>query len=210
MKQLLKPTAALLLFFSCTDRPAANRPAAVVTPLQKDSGAVLQNGANPYATVDVSPMDIAYFPVDYPIKKMAQPGMPPPLARVVYSRPHKQGRTIFGSLLKFGEHWRLGANEATELELFQTATIQNKKVARGRYILYSIPQRDHWTIIFNSNLYSWGLKQDAAGDLYRFDIPVEKVATPVEFYTMVFQKTSTGADLLMAWDDVAAKLPITF
>lgn len=209
MKLLLKGLAVLFLF-SCNETPVPKRSAAVLTPLQKDSGTVLQQGANPFAPVDVSPMDIAYFPVDYPITKMAHPDITQPLARVVYSRPHKQGRVIFGTLLKYGEHWRLGANEATELELFQTATIQNKKVAPGRYVLYSIPQADHWTIVFNDNLYSWGLKQDATHDVYRFDIPIEKAATPVEFYTMVFQKRDTGADLLMAWDDVVAKLPISF
>jgi len=132
------------------------------------------------------------------------------LARVIYSRPHKQGRTIFGNLLKYGEHWRLGANEATEIELFQNAVIQNKKVARGRYILYAIPQAAHWTIAFNRNVHSWGLKQDTAQDAYRFTIPVEKAVAPVEFFTMVFQKTATGADLLMAWDDAAARLPFSF
>lgn len=209
MNQLLKLTA-LLLFLSCNERPTAKRPTAALAPLQNDSGIVLQNGNNPYAPVDVSPMDVAYFPVDYPVAKMGKPDMAPPLARVVYSRPHKQGRAVFGTLLKYGAHWRLGANEATELELFQDATIQNKKVERGRYVLYSIPQPDRWLIVFNSNLYSWGLKQDSTHDVYRFEIPVGKTNTPIEFYTMAFQKTATGADLLMAWDDVVAKLPMVF
>lgn len=180
-------------------------------PLAKDAAEpVLQNGANPYSPVDVSPMDIAYFPPDYPIAKMTDPNLPPPKARVIYSRPHKQGRTIFGSLLKYGEHWRLGANEATELELFADATIQGKKVSAGRYVLYGIPQAGSWTIVFNKNVHSWGLKQDPALDVYRFSVPVEQAPAPVEFYTMTFQETGTGADLLMAWNSVVAKLPISF
>lgn len=211
MKQLLKLTLCLLLISSCGEhQPAAKKPAAALAPFQKDTGSASRNGANPYAPIDMSPMDISYFPVDYPIAKMTHHGIGLPLARVIYSRPHKQGRTIFGNLLKYGEHWRLGANEATEIELFRDATIQNKKVAKGRYILYSIPQADNWMIVFNSNVYSWGLKQDTTEDRYRFRIPVEKTTVPVEFYTMVFEKNGAGANLLMAWDDVVARLPLSF
>ncbi len=132
MNLLPKLTALLFFLCSCGDhQPAAKRPAAALTPLQKDTGTVLQNGKNSYAPVDVSPMDIAYFPVDYPIAKMSNPAAGLPMARVIYSRPHMQGRTIFGTLLKYDEHWRLGANEATEIELFQNATIQNKKSGAG-------------------------------------------------------------------------------
>src|SRR5215218_9303659 len=200
MKHLLKLILCVYVFSSCGgDQPAARKPAPSLTPLQTDTGTALQNGANPYAPIDVSPMDISYFPVDYPITKMTHPGAGQPLARVIYSRPHKQGRKIFGGLLKYGEHWRLGANEATEMELFQDATIQNKKIPKGRYILYCIPQETSWTIVFNTNLYSWGLKQDIKQDAYRFELPVEKTTTDVEFFTMVFQNGNTGANLLMSW-----------
>ena len=211
MKQLLKLAVSLILVTACNDQqPAAKKPSLTRAPIQNDTGALLPIGANPYQPMDVSPMDVAYFPVDYPVVKMTRPDMGLPLARVIYSRPHKQGRKVFGGLLKYGEHWRLGANEATEIELFQNATIQNKTVAKGRYIMYGIPQEGSWTIVFNSNIYSWGLKQDSTYERYRFQIPSEKTGTPVEFYTMVFQKTTAGADLLMAWDDVVAKLPIAF
>jgi hypothetical protein len=212
MKRLLKPLLGLLLLASCGGHePTAKKATPALAPLAKDTGTVaVQNGLNPYAPVDVSPMDVAYFPVDYPIAKMTNPELGLPLARVIYSRPHKQGRTVFGTLLKYGEHWRLGANEATELELFRDVTIQGKKVAKGRYTLYCIPQADRWMIVFNNNVYSWGLKQDAKGDKYRFEIPVAKTPAPIEFFTMVFQKQGAGAGLLMAWDDVVATLPISF
>ena len=213
MKPLLNGICCFLFFASCTDhKPTANNKSApVLAPLSTDTaGPVLQNSANPFAPVDVSPMDIAYFPEDYPIAKMTNPDIGPPKARIIYSRPHKQGRAVFGSLLKYGEHWRLGANEATELELFSDAVIQNTNVAKGRYMLYSIPQAGNWIIVFNRNVYSWGLKQDTARDVHRFTIPMEQAPAPIEFYTMAFQKTDTGAALLMAWDNAMARLPISF
>ena len=136
--------------------------------------------------------------------------MPPPVARVIYSRPHRQGRRIFGSLLKYGEPWRLGANEATEIEFFQPVSINNKRVGKSKYVMYAIPYQDKWTIVLNSNLNTWGLTPNAKDDVFRFDVPIQITNQPVEFFSMVFQKTGSGADLVMAWDTVVARLPIQF
>lgn len=165
---------------------------------------------NPYVLVDVSPMDMTYFPVDYPKLKMAKLAKTPPLARVIYSRPHLQGRHIFHEVLKYGQPWRLGANESTELDLYSDAIIQDKKVKAGRYILYCIPQPDQWTIVLNRSIDSWGLQQDTTQDVVRFPIPVTTVPASLEYYTMLFQKTDAGADLLMAWDNLEARLPFRF
>jgi hypothetical protein len=132
------------------------------------------------------------------------------VARIIYSRPHRQDRQIFGQIVKWGEPWRLGANEATEIQLFQPITIQGKRVERGQYILYAIPHEDRWTIIFNSNLFTWGLKFDLSKDVARFDVPATKKDQQVEYFSMVFETTATGADLVMAWEDREARLPIQF
>lgn len=165
---------------------------------------------NPYSTVDISPMDMSYFPVDYPQLKMANSITIPPVIRVIYSRPHLQGRKLFYNLLKYGEPWRLGANEATEIQFYQNVMIQNKKIAAGRYILYCIPEEKMWTIVLNKNVDTWGLKIDSTKDLEKFIIPVTTNNRPVEYFTMVFEKSDAGANLLMAWDDLVAKLPINF
>jgi hypothetical protein len=166
---------------------------------------------NPYVTVDVSPMDMAYFPVDYPKLKMAgQLAATKPLARVIYSRPHLEGRHIFKEVLKYGEHWRMGANEATELELYSDAVILGKKIKAGRYILYCIPQPKEWTIIFNNNTDTWGLQQDTTRDVARFTVPVKETTNSLEYYTMLFEQAETGANLLMAWDNVEVRLPFSF
>lgn len=205
MKVLL-PLSLLLLFFSCAEN---EKPAVTTTPDKVDTNTLVnQPVANPFASRDISPMDVSYYPVDYPVQKMTETGAALPLARVIYSRPQKQGRKIFGSLIKYGEVWRLGANESTEIELFRDVTIQGKRVNKGRYIVYCIPQENTWTIVFNSNLYSWGLKQDRSKDVYSFTIPIEKTNLSIEYFTMVFQPADNTANLLMAWDDVKAVLPI--
>ncbi|ANE53463.1 hypothetical protein SY85_12390 [Flavisolibacter tropicus] len=164
---------------------------------------------NPYSALDISAMDISYFPIDFPVLKMTKGTPELPIARIIYSRPHKQGRKIFGGLLKYGEPWRLGANEATEIELFQPLRIQGKTVAKGRYILYCIPTETKWTIVFNTNIYTWGLKQNAKKDVYRFDIPIQKTANNIENFTILFQGEAPHANILIAWDDVEARLPFS-
>jgi hypothetical protein len=137
-----------------------------------------------------------------------------PLARIIYSRPHKKGRPIFGdgeqSLCKYGKEWRLGANEATEIEFFRDANIGGRKLSKGRYVIYCIPYADHWTIVFNNNLYTWGLHMDSSKDIFKTDIPTVALSPSLEDFTMVFLPASHGTDLLMAWDNVKALLPISF
>ena len=199
------------LLFSCTAKKENSKININDVSKRDSSGAVKpEKLINSYAPVDVSPMDMSYYPADYPKLKMATPTMAPSLARVVYSRPHLQGRKIFHDVLKYGEPWRLGANEATELDLYTDAAIQGKKIKAGRYILYCIPEQDKWTIILNSNIDSWGLHPDSSKDIARFIVPTGKTANAIEFFTIIFQQTATGADLLMAWDDWEVKLPFTF
>jgi hypothetical protein len=173
-----------------------------VTPAQNEKS--IQQG------FDKSPMDMIYYPVDYPKLKM-QGNVPEPLiARVIYSRPQRNNRTIFGDLIKYGSIWRLGANEATEIEFFRDVVINNQKVLKGRYVLYCIPQETNWTLVLNNDLYAWGLKIDSTKDAYKFNIPVAKTRFPYEVFTMEFEKAGKGAQLTMEWDSLKAALPINW
>lgn len=200
----------LLIFLLSCQSNDTPEPTSFKPPVIKDSNIAKREPANPYAPVDLSPMDIAYLPSDYPIKKMNGEEKTPPVARLLYSRPHRQGRQIFGNIVKWGEPWRLGANEATEIRLFQPVTIQGKHIEQGQYTLYAIPHEDRWTIVFNSELYTWGLKFNTAKDVAKFDVPVTTHDRMIEYFTMVFVDTKTGADLVMAWENKEARLPIQF
>jgi len=209
--KFLPLTALLFLLVACNSQQTQEDqlPPAPIT-IRHDSALGKKQPTNPYAPTDISPVDIAYFPADYPVLRMQHQGAEQPLARVIYSRPNRQNRKIFGALLKYGEPWRLGANEATEIEFFKPVTIQGKKVPKGRYVMYTIPHEKEWTIVLNSNVFSWGLKQDPENDLFRFTIPVAPAPVSIEHFTMVFEPVDKGAHLLMAWDEVVTRLPIQF
>jgi hypothetical protein len=168
-----------------------------------------QNGRIP--AIDKSPMDISYYPSNYPILKIQDKVTEPVLARVIYSRPQKNGRTIFGELIEFGSVWRLGANEATELELFKEARIGTTKVKKGRYTLYAIPQQDKWTIIINRDTDTWGaFKYDPKKDIARIDVKVETQTELIESFTLFFEKSGSNVNLNIYWDNYRAILPFVF
>ena len=200
-----------LLFFSCENKKE-NSKIDVTDVVKEDSSIAVkrEKSINSYAPVDVSSMDISYYPADYPKLKMSKATKTVLRARVIYSRPHLQGRKLFNEVLKYGEPWRLGANEATELELYTDVTIQGKKIKAGRYVLYCIPEQEKWTIVLNSNIDSWGLHADPSKDIARFIIPIKLTTNSLEFFTIIFQQSAGGADLLMAWDNVEARLPFLF
>ena len=209
MKKFLLATLVPVLFFSCNE-PEKN-PAGNDTPSKSQSPVKVLPPVTHYTVPDRSPMDMVYFPNDYPLLKMAGKTSAPPLMRIIYSRPQKQGRQIFGGLVKYDVSWRLGANEATEIEFFSTATVLGKTVKPGRYILYCIPQETKWTLVLNSNLYSWGLEQNRKKDLIQFEVPVEKTNLAIEYFTIACEKRSDkSTELVFLWDDVKSKLPVSF
>ena len=166
---------------------------------------------NKFPQLDKSSMDMSYYPNAYPILKIQDKLTEPLIARVIFSRPQKNGRTIFGELLEYGKVWRLGANEATEIEFFQNVKIGNTKIKKGRYSLYCIPLAEKWTMIINKETDTWGaFKYDQSKDLARIEVPVQKQSEILEAFVMAFEKTSTGANLLIAWDDFKVALPINF
>lgn len=161
--------------------------------------------------VDKSPMDMCYFPVNYPVLKIQDKATEPLTARVIYSRPQKAGRSIYGGLVKPGEVWRLGANEATEVQFFRQVRIGDKKIKAGRYTLYAIIKESGWTIILNKETDTWGsFKYDPKKDVVRTDVTLQKTDSAVEYMSMMFEKTAIGCNLVMAWDNVRVALPISF
>ncbi len=159
--------------------------------------------------LDKSPMDMAYYPANYPVLKIQDKVPEPLLARVIYSRPQKNNRTVFGDLIEYNTIWRLGANEATEIEFFKEVKIGGKRLPKGRYTMYAIPTPTQWTIIFNKDTDIWGaFKYDEKKDALRTIVPVQTAAEAAEDFTMGFNKAAHGADLIIAWDNVSVTVPI--
>ncbi len=120
---------------------------------------------------------------------------------VNYAQPSKKGREIFGKLVPFGEVWRTGANAATTFTLSGDAMLGGKAVKAGTYGLFSIPTKDKWTIILNTDSKQWGAydyKKDK--DVLRVEVPSSATKEVVESFTISFDKAEKGATMNLAWD----------
>lgn len=162
--------------------------------------------------IDKSPLDMSYYPANYPLLKIQDKASEPLVARVLYSRPKKEGRTVFGGLVGYGKVWRLGANEATEIEFYKPVTIGGKKIAAGRYTLYALVNEKSWTFIVNKENDTWGaFKYEPAKDIVRTDAAVEQTHELVESLVMSFTKsTANSIKLVIEWENTRVALPISF
>ena len=158
---------------------------------------------------DASPADILYYPIN--AAKTKTDGEETPIIKISYSRPQLKGRVIFGMLEQYGKVWRLGANENTEITFFEKVIVAGKTIKPGTYSLFAIPEKDKWTIIINKQVNRWGaFTYDQTKDLLRYEVPTKTLHKALEYFSMTFIKTNTGANLEMAWDKTLVELPLEF
>jgi hypothetical protein len=145
---------------------------------------------------------------------------------VIYGRPYKRGRTnIFGTkesgaLVPFGERWRTGANEATEITVTRPVMVGGKPLAAGTYSVSTTPGADSWTVHFNSRLGLDGLGTFANNKFTPVDmgptdvLVVTAKATQlpedkeVDQFTIDLERTPGGADMVLRWIRAEVRVPI--
>ena len=164
--------------------------------------------AQPFAKVDKSPMDMSFFPNNFAHDRKAEDKA---IIRVIYSRPAKNGREIFGKVVPFGKVWRTGANESTEIKFYEDIELGGKKVPAGTYSLFTIPSEKDWTIILNRDVDYWGaFKYNEKNDVVRISASATLIETPVENFTLQFDKKGDRQGVMkLAWDTTVVEVPFT-
>ena len=121
-------------------------------------------------------------------------------------------REIFGSLVPYGEVWRTGANEATEITLTRDILCGGDSLRAGTYSLFTIPDSTTWTIIINKDLGMWGsYRYNPDHDIMRFIVQSERTEETYEPFTIDFQeKGIQRTNILLMWEDTKAAIPIQF
>ena len=148
--------------------------------------------------------------------------------KITYGQPYKRERdNIFGTkesgaVVPYGEIWRTGANEATEITVTRDVTIAGKKLAAGTYSLFTTPGAESWKFHFNSllDLDGTGTYDPVAEKFTPADLPPHDVlvveakptllaaASEVDQLTIAFEKTATGADMVLRWIRTEVRLPV--
>src|ERR1700686_3960874 len=153
-----------------------------------------------------------------PQEKVARPS-PPPNATcslgdgapipVDYSSPRAKGRKIFGGLVPYGEVWRLGANEATTFVVSSAVSVGGTKVPAGSYTLFAVPNADKWTLVISKKTGEWGTKYAGPdSDLARVDMKTSALPSPMENFTITFDKTRPGCTMRVEWEKARASVDI--
>lgn len=146
--------------------------------------------------------------------------------RVVYSRPYKRGReNIFGTaqeeaLVPYGELWRLGANEATEITTTHDLVVGDGTLAAGTYSLFATPGAESWTIHFNSELGLFGTAKPnpetgrfeeayrGQNDVLVVTVPVNTLEEEVDQLTFSFEAVEGGAHMVIQWITTEVRVPM--
>ncbi|CAH0994970.1 hypothetical protein EMA8858_01090 [Emticicia aquatica] len=129
--------------------------------------------------------------------------------KCTYGQPLKKGREIFGNLVPYGKLWRTGANEATEITFTTNVKIGETNLAAGTYTLFSIPDKEKWTIILNSELGQWGdFSYDANKNVLIYETGVQLNSDIYEGFTIQFEDIQNGFNMYLLWDNVKISVPI--
>jgi hypothetical protein len=111
----------------------------------------------------------------------------------------------------YGKVWRTGANEATTFTTNKDLTIGGKNLPAGKYTLWTIPNKEKWTVIFNSKMYSWGVSfggasREAAADVLQVEVPVETLPAVQEQFLISFDEAVPA--MVLAWDMTKITVPL--
>ena len=134
---------------------------------------------------------------------------------VVYSRPYKKDRLIFGfeeegALVPFGKYWRTGANAATTFKTSSDISFNGESLSAGEYALFTFPYEDNWTVALSSESdVMFAVSQpDPKLDVVKTSVPVISLEKPVEQFTIEFSKDSVSVNMRLMWDKVSVSIPL--
>jgi hypothetical protein len=145
---------------------------------------------------------------------------------ITYSRPGVKGRTIWGdapagapagararaanaAIVPYGRVWRTGANEATTFTVTDDVLVNGQPLKAGTYSLHTIPGRDEWTIIFNSDPGQWGsFAYDEKKDVLRVKAKPQTAAESQEWLAFQIDPGGeTSAQVSIRWERL--RVPFT-
>ncbi|MBC7382331.1 MAG: DUF2911 domain-containing protein [Bacteroidia bacterium] len=133
-----------------------------------------------------------------------------------YCRPFAKSRVIFGdeeaeALQPYGKYWRMGANEATTIELNKRVQFNDKTLEPGKYSMYAYPGRDSWTICVNTDNDRWGAREsDKDKDVFRTLVAAANDAPYEEQFLITFDPADSAGctSMNLHWDKTLVKVPI--
>jgi Protein of unknown function (DUF2911) len=130
--------------------------------------------------------------------------------KIAYSSPRMKGRKIFGGLVPYGQVWRAGANESTTFVTDTDITVGGTAVPAGSYTIFAVPNADKWQLVISKKTGEWGTAYPGpSNDLARIDMKVSPLSSPMENFTISFDKGASGCTLSMSWENTKASVDVS-
>lgn len=144
--------------------------------------------------------------------------------KVTYGRPYVRDREIFGDpadgefLVPFGQTWRTGANEATELTVTDPVLVAGQRLDEGTYSIFTVPGASSWEVRVHPGLGMDGTGRlgpdgtftetyDPALDLLVAEVPTATLEEPVEQFTIDFEDVEGGVHMVLRWETTEVRVP---
>ena len=119
------------------------------------------------------------------------------------------------TLAPVGKVWRTGANEATTFETNKDLEIEGEILKAGKYTLWTIPNKTSWQVIFNDQMYGWGVSfsdgkaaREAEYDVLTAEVPIAKNLKTMEQFSIYFNEQLNTVNMFLAWDNVVVPLSL--
>jgi tetratricopeptide (TPR) repeat protein len=120
---------------------------------------------------------------------------------VDYERPAARGRKVFGELVKYEKLWRTGAGNCTKISFSKSVIIDNKKINKGTYSVFTIPNTNEWTVILNTDTTLYGVgSYDERKDLLRFKAKTQSTDRYYESLSIDIDVKPNNAIIYIAWE----------
>ena len=127
---------------------------------------------------------------------------------IEYGSPGVKNRVIWGGLVPYDEVWVTGAHSATSVSFSKAVRIGGKTIEAGTYALFTIPGKNKWIVIFNTNV-----KQHLADDykqsedLLRIELNAIPHSMTQRLTYAVEQSNDKGGVIKILWEKLEIALP---
>lgn len=147
--------------------------------------------------------------------------------KVTYGRPYVRGRVIFGEptdstspLVPYGQIWRTGANEATELTTTGPLRVAGERLPAGTYSIFTVPGPESWEVRFSPLLGLDGTGRispdgqftpnvyDPDQDVLAVEASSSQLEDDVSQLTIAFEPSDAGAHMVLRWETTEVRIPL--
>ena len=127
---------------------------------------------------------------------------------VVYNRPVARGRELFGKLVPYGRIWCPCADDATTVEVSTAIKVDGQELPAGKYSLWTEPNADRWTVMFNRNHAVWHIRYPQGQDALTVQV-TPRSGSHMETLAFYFPVVDgRKAELVLHWGTVVVPLSI--